>query len=709
MPFIYRDLDLEVDAAYVEPDVCLLDLAGGRRSSVITMSFGDRIRERRRIVFLGDAGVGKTMVQRRTILELLSASGHRYLHPRERPYPIYIELKTIDVRDDTPLLTYLLTEAPPIAARGPKGLLRLARNRQLFLFFDGYDEAQVTADRALQKELATLFGPVQSVLEGPNAEIYTALRTNRIWLSSRIDFFAVHSLTEDYRWDSGYTGDRPASVEIVGVGTNRRGLVRHIFDKYRQRSERYRDLLSEEVFLSLVDTSPDDELASLSNNPLFLTVMAYVYVKRVIDDRLEERQWFVAVDELIDECTRLLLVDLDREKARGLPELHRRALLTRRNLHSEEKLVFLRWFAWKLYADGRSVFDKPYLRASAQEFFASPRGAVPEATRPAIFRNLHTDEGDVRALDNQLIFSGVLIPLRRRGDTLYDLPHRRFREVLALSHLLENGSTELMLDAPDAEMSELLILAFRRAPLRGHVVRTLLRAATLAPSSPVPGRTLLRAIRGGPSFDARWSIQEFIRGQLARGQPFMLPSEVWRMTVGGQDWTDELTVAARRGGVGVEARVPLSVALTALSFADLARCREVCIDLLDEGVAAELVPIVLSTLASFSPKAVADYLAQNYETPHINAGLSILARARPRPAQIYLSLDSALPDRLRGRLSFYVLRHDPEAFARLRPSEDAGDEQCDGAHLRRTPDMGPTSGHPAALEPLALVDDDYVD
>ena len=243
-------------------------------------------------------------------------------------------------------------------------------------------------------------------------------------MTSRLEFFDLYRIRlGDDRPQSGVV--QTVAVELRGVGENRFKLVTRIFDKYKRRSARYQDLLSTEYFIQAIDKSNEPDLIQLSYNPLFLTVMCYVYATKVNEANTFEVSVGGSMPEVVFNCVTLLLSDLDRDKARGLPNADRRAYERRRNEYVAEKEEFLRYLANTIVCEGRTSFDSAYLRGEVLKFFEH------ESSSPSVGSIV----GQPDRFASQLIFSGLFVIVDRNANgVLYDFPHRRFREVLASSY-----------------------------------------------------------------------------------------------------------------------------------------------------------------------------------------------------------------------------------------------------------------------------------
>jgi NACHT domain len=438
MPFIYHDLEKgEILNEFVEEDIANLDLGALHNKTPKHFSAGgkQRIRDTRRALILGSAGIGKTTFLRRTTLGLAKGKGRstQFLD-REYLIPFYVPLKALDLGHHSPILRYLLLNYPLLAGRsGLRKLTRLAERKKVLLLLDGYDEIPFPMmdgeDHQIRTELNRLMEPSRGLRvdrgsENPTQRLYRLISDCRVWLTSRIEFFELYKLrVADERPHSGLV--QTVAVELRGVGENRFKLVTSIFEKYKKRSARYKDLLSTEYFVQSIDRSNEPDLIHLSYNPLFLTVMCYIYATKVNEANTFEVNVGANMREVVFTCTSLLLSDLDKDKARGLSQADEKAYAGRRNEYVAEKESFLRFFANAALCGGKTSFDLTYLTSEVVKFFAHESDAA----------NAGAIAGQPSRFAHQLVFSGIFVSVDRNAQgTLYDFPHRRFREVLAGSY-----------------------------------------------------------------------------------------------------------------------------------------------------------------------------------------------------------------------------------------------------------------------------------
>jgi hypothetical protein len=455
MPFLYRDFDGDCIKDFVDINIAGVDVESLRPFFIPDP--GEAARDgkhrllKRKLLMFGDAGVGKTTFQRHALLTVADrTSANKFTLKGENPIPIYIPIKEVDNSAPQPILRYILSDVELF--RHPKGLERLTmlgEQRRLFLFVDGYDElasVQGTQNH-VQEELEALLFPRQSKLHGP----YMALEMCRMWLASRREFFERNPPGGIGRGGNpspfNINTEDLAAVELKGIG-NRQKLVQVIFNKYKAISDSYREWLNDEFFLSRVDDSHDDELKKLSFNPLFLSVMCFIYAKRVEREQTFDVNWVEGVHDLINKCIDLLLFELDDLKARKEPAARRAALGRRRGEFAAEKRQFLENFAFQLYSERLPLFTLDQLTQSVISFL--------QATS--------TQANPVRFVD-QLMNSGLIkkasifrIPVQ------HDFRHQKFRQVLAASYITTPERYIIVLDRIGEEQFKELLPGLQKVP-----------------------------------------------------------------------------------------------------------------------------------------------------------------------------------------------------------------------------------------------------
>ncbi|MDT4954643.1 MAG: hypothetical protein QOJ02_2781 [Acidobacteriota bacterium] len=481
MPFIYtEELEADIEKDFVEVKIEPIDLESLKIISTHAprIPLDERLRRTVKIIFLGHGGVGKTTFQRHSILDLIYKKA-TFIYEKERGnlVPFYVPLKAVDNTDRSPILRYLLEKNRMLSFEsGIELLTTLAKEKKLFLFLDGYDEIQLTGSKSMgnyvQAELDLIMSSKQNLQDSlfRNADlkykgVYQALERCRIWLSCRQEFFEQHPVkinSSDMHEKSNLY-----PVELRGI-INRHRLAKNIFQKY----PKYSDLLNDESFIREVDRS-EEELKSLSYNPLFLTVMCYIYVQKVKEHKNSRVNWVSSFNELILECLRLLLHDLDEDKARkDLSGEEKKAFLARRCEYINEKEEFLPYFASQLFQDDKNLFDIPYVKDKVRQFLTTECESPEEDT---ILTELKDDSTNHPHFAQQLASAGIFVIVDKHADeVLYDFPHRRFREVLAAKYFDEHDFNYLINNLKKEGLSELLYVFFNLTESKDKIIDALL-------------------------------------------------------------------------------------------------------------------------------------------------------------------------------------------------------------------------------------------
>ena len=487
MPFIYKDLEADLTNDFVELEFQSAEVgtAGGTSAIAVRIPAHQKLKDRPRALIMGGAGIGKTTFLRHSVMELIDSGGiSRFFFEGQKLVPFYVPLKALDPTVRFPIVQYLLRNNGLFRRNGLSRLKALSLKRKVFCVLDGYDEIPLSAyvsgnaEGYVMEELRFIFQPERFARESARIpaeykEIYFALQDCRLWLSSRREFYESNALPMDplgYLPMQGKPIQRTAAIEIAGIGPRRIELVKRIFEKYRRRNPKLRELLNEEYFMQDLDRAYDRDLVSLSYSPLFLTVMCYIYARSVIDSGDFRVNWASNLRVLIMECINLLLKDLDEEKARDMNPVQRAALVRRRAEFPAEKIDFLRYLAYRLLLTGKAVFTVEFLKAEARKFFES---SSESSMKARIVQDLSADGPNAPHIANQLIFSGIFVLVDRiASQATYDFPHRRFREVLAAEQLeiIENRSEAIRVFVERPDLAEALYVFYELTSAKDEIV-----------------------------------------------------------------------------------------------------------------------------------------------------------------------------------------------------------------------------------------------
>ena len=354
MPFIYRDLPLDLLGTFVD-----IELAQDGTSGRYSLRSLQRLQDVRKFILVGEAGIGKSTFFSYIAAVLLQSKGHAvFLLPGEpKLLPLFIPLKAVKATDDFPLVRYLQRSHPLFAGnRGLSRLAKLAGRKRLMMLIDGYDEAPTVGGmQRIHSEIRLLYNhnveAVRRALRTSSPGIqkfYHNFVGSRIALSSRPEFLTLNPIrvSSDVR-----------NIFARGIWENRQKLVEHIFNRYRVRDNYFLEKLHDELFMQRLSISGRGGLQDLSRNPLYLTIMCFVYVDVIRNERDPLQSWRNGEYELIGICIDLLIKDIDEFKARALSNESRQALMNRRSGFLQGKRDFLEWFAAQSYFDDVRVFN----------------------------------------------------------------------------------------------------------------------------------------------------------------------------------------------------------------------------------------------------------------------------------------------------------------------------------------------------------------
>lgn len=239
MPFIYQDIHLKNLDHYVTVDIkrlnleTLLDVDKNKKQLGLSVNY--KVKAYDRVILLGNAGVGKTTFFRHTILQILRGKSVNYLGNTANIIPIYISLKTIDNIDKSPILNYIFTNTPFFCNKSGKNrFINYAKKSVLFLILDGYDEIGFIGKGStnyIKKELKVLMsyslnGVDPNSVKEEDLNIYNLLFGNKVWLSSRKEFYHRNDLKLSEHKDGNRGGEYLVAIGLLGLGNNRAKLIK---------------------------------------------------------------------------------------------------------------------------------------------------------------------------------------------------------------------------------------------------------------------------------------------------------------------------------------------------------------------------------------------------------------------------------------------------------------------------------------------------
>lgn len=473
MPFLYRDMRLSARDDYVETRVLTIVHENSFRpsspSAINSLSFIERLNQIRRAILFGDGGHGKTTFFRHAVLHFNEKIKWYKKIFDMRPLPVFVALKTVKNSDSNPILFCIQRSDTYFEGNtGLRRLVRLAKKGRLILFLDGYDEMPYSGGfTRIKIEIETLFGRFnkysQTIFEESRySDFYISAQSCRIYLSSRREFFTYNPFE---------VSDNVQKWVVSGLDDQRIELVENIFRNYRASSAASSGVdLNAEIFMQELIRTGDHQLHELSKSPLFLTVMCYVYVTECRSSGVS-KVFTQGAFELVNNCIRLLLVEVDQSKSRSFSGQEAKAFMNRRSALTDEKFDYLCYVAMRLYYDSKNVFDEEYLINHAKVFFAESKSIHDDEIR----RGLESPDATSNIVI-QIILCGLFTLVdQNQKIQQFDFPHRRFRETLAVYYFnSQYRAKQLSEELGNQAFSELIIVFVKQSAHKNCILNRLI-------------------------------------------------------------------------------------------------------------------------------------------------------------------------------------------------------------------------------------------
>ncbi|MBS1744071.1 MAG: hypothetical protein JST81_13650 [Bacteroidetes bacterium] len=469
MPFIYKDFDADVlkdfqSIEFKKRDSKQFALATkndmqSKSKDSPTHKFEAFI-EIKKLLFIGSAGVGKSTQMRHIVLSIINPKQTEYFKSQKNLIPIFIQLKGIEPNRKSPIISYILNEI--ILFKGESGKKEFQKAIDIniiVLILDGYDEIQTIGDEEyIRYEISLLLSfnfskdqVNERKIDFEYLNFYKGFCQNRVYLTTREEFYNGNTLenfeipNRDYIFSS-FKGSFQAVV-LSGLGVLRYNYVKTIFDKYKD-VKIYKNKLNAELFIHEIDMSPDEELKSLSQIPLYLTIMCFIYIDHIRNNLEVKEIWNTKIDKLIYECIDTLLNSVDKSKVgvivNGKLDAVQEAFMKRRSDYPADKLEFLEYYSFDLLLKGESIFGYAYLKKICLYYFQYNSKSK---EKDKIIMGLQNSSKSSPDIAWQLINSSIFTTLCLISESYYyDFPHRRFKDVLATKFIERNDQLHLLLE-----------------------------------------------------------------------------------------------------------------------------------------------------------------------------------------------------------------------------------------------------------------------
>ncbi|TXI46383.1 MAG: hypothetical protein E6Q50_15130 [Lysobacter sp.] len=485
MPFLYQEIKLSSDSDYVELKLITKsdDKYSFKKGS--SSGFGEiKFQEYKKAIVFGFGGYGKSTLFRNQVLRSIEWKGLKKFLFGEKILPVFVALKTVKIGQEHPILDAIQSSDPYLkGGAGVRRLVHASRRGTLRVYLDGYDEMPyIGGFDQIKKELEIILGEGgegsryglrktsdlgQRDLIAKRPREYNALRQARVYLSTRKEFFDFYPLDHDrdvQHW------------VVLGIGDRRAELVEKVFEKFRGKGNAAKPMnLDAEFFLQEMTIRGGEEIVKMSHSPLFLTVMCVVYIAQKSAGK-DLEVFSYGARQLISTFIDLLIKGLDEYKSREITySSSSEAMRQRRSLFPEEKREFLRYLAFRYYAESLSIFSEEDLNEKARKYVTNYSCSK---NSDEIIRGLKSVDPTANIV-KQIISSGLLVVVdKRESQRLFDFPHKRFRETLAVEYFDDDERVrEIIRMAGNSAYFEIITSFVSQAERSGEVLRAIAEKA----------------------------------------------------------------------------------------------------------------------------------------------------------------------------------------------------------------------------------------
>lgn len=472
MPFIYPEFNISetlsiredyVIASYKYFPIRKSDgLFNDQFPEILTACANSMLANCSRVLLFGQAGMGKTSFLHHTILNIIygdkTIADFNPFRDNQKVLPIFVPLKILSNETPFPIIRHILRTPFFAGEKGMQRLLRLAEEKKIALFLDGYDEIIIRKEskNSIIRELNFIFsGDFKKEKDQSDEvnEFYRLLKKfNSVWLTSRLSFFAQHPLNlvsdehelrKNRVYYEGFVKDKlresesrttVGSIIISGIQEKTK-LIEKLIEKYLRKEPSFSEVLTIGKVLDFVDEYFNFSELDVMDNPLFLTIFFYIYVKVHVEQE-EKLDHPLTLKMAVELCTDLILRDLDRSKVRGLSHsgIHQRL-----QFDPDEKKEFIKYFAYQYYVNkklqGKGSFTEQELydvgSLYGEKYMSLNSSKGNEKTQKLVYEIL-----------SQNFFIVVADDVATR---YYDFPHRRFKEFFAIDFFNTGDNFNLLL------------------------------------------------------------------------------------------------------------------------------------------------------------------------------------------------------------------------------------------------------------------------
>jgi hypothetical protein len=497
MPFIYKGLNTVESLTITNDHVAasygyypLIQIA----SEQMPMYYGDDITEFKdrlqgcansmlnkcsRILIFGHAGMGKTTFLQHAIFRIIGSnnkdSEFHSFNIEKGIIPIFVPLKILDYDNISPILKYIITIPFFNGKKGRERFKKLAEERKILLFLDGYDEIKIrnNVSNTIINELDILFSRSSFTNAENNPffkELYTLLPSyNSIWLTSRLSYFfetplkvlkdqkeISKNLDFYQQYNYNQTIELNSKTHVVGSviinGVQEKSkLISKLISRHKAVNPGHFPDLTPDLVLRFIDKHFGNEADEIINSPLFITIFFFVYVNSYSDSTKTFNEK-LTLKLAIEECTELILHDLDNEKVKDFNDT---GIHLRMKYSSSTKKEFIKFFSYQFYISPKFQKKESFTKEDIlliAESFKDPNssGIVSES-----------DQFRVELVE-EILSQNFFVMVTDMGESkFYDFPHRRFKEFFTIDFFNSgNNFTLLLKELKNPNFRDFIILFY---------------------------------------------------------------------------------------------------------------------------------------------------------------------------------------------------------------------------------------------------------
>ena len=321
-----------------------------------------------RLIVVGSAGAGKTMLLRRLALSCFQETS---VLNKKRHLPIYIRLRDYtEEQEEIPGLENYIVHEYNIDS---SDIVLLSQTGQLLILFDGFDTI------------------------GSNNKEKVYYQINRFINKFPNNDYIISCKNEERIFETF------EQVELSVLDDKK--ICTLVENRIRVNSPYLSDDQKNKL---LAEIQNDKDLRVIAQNPLLLVLICLIYADRGFDALVKEK-W-----KVIYEATSVLLEGWDREQ--GI------AYETETNFSKKDKAKFLSFVAYRLIQNGKDCLNEQTLEEYISEYIQNIHSTYPNQNP----QRLYTAQDIFTSLESEHTL------LIRRSDWKYEFPRIIFKDLFAM-------------------------------------------------------------------------------------------------------------------------------------------------------------------------------------------------------------------------------------------------------------------------------------